>query len=399
MSDSLPTKGASVKLVIVLAITLVLILVIWLSFDWLRTGTSNCESIFQQSETQFSVKLSHLDTEGEVVLGRQQIQDLTEKAQITALNLKACCLVHDTGAIDTAGFAQCRQGGQEFAARLTELEGKVKAIVQARQRGDGEQEQQLKTEVDQLVSRAEAIADNFDRQLNQLPRAALRKNGEVFFFDDFDQPELNPDWQILQPDPNRWALQSAESSLLIVTQKGHMAGKENSLRNQFILSHNVPDENFVMETRVSLPIQHQKNGVSMGLWQDADNFLQIGYFGFPHGYNVARQPYFNKELEGQANQQKVDIDRIGGVKKAESIYLRIERTGNKYIGSFALPNDSDQPEQPLKWRTIATHAVPKFSGRPAIWADNQDGKVYSLNTSISPEVPAEFDYLSIRPVE
>src|SRR5690606_36340387 len=183
-----------------------------------------------------------------------------------------------------------------------------------RQRGDAEQEQQLKAQVDQLVNSAEVIANDFEQRLNQLPRASLQEQGDYFFFDDFDQPELNPDWQILHPDPNRWALQSAESSLLIVTQKGHMGGKENSLRNQFILSHNMPDTNFVMETRISLPIQHQKNGVSMGLWQDADNFLQIGYFGFPHGYNVTRQPYFNKELEAQSNHQKVEIDRNCDIK-------------------------------------------------------------------------------------
>jgi hypothetical protein len=378
------------------SITLLLLLIVWLGFDFFRSGASSCDAIFQQTENQFALKLNYLDTEGSVVLGRQQIQSLTEKAQLTAINLKACCVMQKSGSIEKNNFNLCKSGSDVFENKLTLLQDQLKQYSQARDAGDEQQQQTAKVQIGKLVREATESANVMERRVEKLPRASLRKKtGGYYFYEDFDRERLDPGWQIKQPDNHRWALQSAESSLLVVTQKGSVWGKNQDLRNQFLLNYTMPEGDFVLETRVSIPIQHQENGASIALWQDADNFLQIGYRGFPHGYNVRRSPFFLKEIAGRNNTTESGIGRTGGVKTAETVYLRMAKQGNKYTGYYALPENGVEYDA-LKWQIIATHAIPGFISRPALWADNNDGEVYTTGNSVSPEVPVEFHYLSVK---
>ena len=345
MTDT-ATTGANIKFKAILgSATLLLLVIIWLVYDWVSHAGSPCDRIFQQTSAQFDLSLKHLDTEGQLILGRQQIQELTEQAQLTALNLKACCLVHDTGAIDSDGFMQCRDGSDTFATRLASLEQSVEQMKMAVQTDNRALQQQIKQQVDVTLEESKVSASALQTTLDGLQREPLNKQADHFFFDDFDQSQLGTDWEIRQPDDRRWALQSDTSSLLIVTQKGSIGGNRTDLRNHFVLNHSMPDDDFVLETQVSIAIQNQKNGVSMGVWMDDDNFLQIGYFGFPSGYNVRRKPYFLKEVDGRANYQDIDIGRTGGTTQPETLYLRIVRQGNKFTGLFALAPPRTKPNK------------------------------------------------------
>ena len=55
---------------------------------------------------------------GRLQIGREQLTDLDERAQMAALNLKTCCTVLDAGRLDPEQFLQCK-GTRAYAARLT----------------------------------------------------------------------------------------------------------------------------------------------------------------------------------------------------------------------------------------------------------------------------------------
>jgi hypothetical protein len=378
--------------------TLLLLIVIWLAFDVLRPGSSSCEAIFQQTESQFGAKLKYLNAEGSIVLGRQQIQSLTEKSQLAAINLKACCVMQQSGGIQNSDFNLCKKDSSRFEEKLARLQAEIDKFSVAASEGNKQAQKTSREQINSLVAEAAKSADVIERKVDSLPRAPLRKTGNEYFRDDFDTETLNQAWQIRHPDNNRWALQSEKSSLLIVTQKGSLWKAKKDLLNLFVLNYAMPEEDFILETHVSIPIQNQQNGASLALWKDDDNFLQIGYRGFPHGYNVRRSPFFLKEVNAKVNLTETDAGRIGGVRSAESIYLRIVKRGNSFAGYYAL-SDKDSAYDGLKWQLITTHAVPNFIGRPALWADNNDGEVYSTGNSVSPEVPVEYQYLSVKAIE
>ena len=58
---------------------------------------SPCDAIFQETSLGLSTRVSFLRTEGELRIGREQLTELSERAQMSALNLKTCCTVLDAG--------------------------------------------------------------------------------------------------------------------------------------------------------------------------------------------------------------------------------------------------------------------------------------------------------------
>ncbi len=88
-----------------------------------------CDSIFQQTALNLSTKIAFLETEGEVALGRTAVADLSERAQMAALNLKTCCTVLERGRIDPEGFLECKANARAYEDRLTHLTGLVETAL------------------------------------------------------------------------------------------------------------------------------------------------------------------------------------------------------------------------------------------------------------------------------
>ncbi|MCW8107659.1 hypothetical protein OPS25_03965 [Alteromonas ponticola] len=394
MSPPSQAKNVNVHTLLIVALTFICALVIWLVYDSLRPAASACEAIFQQSEMQLGVKLHVLKNQGEIVLGRQPIAELTEKVQAVAVNLKACCVMH-SGDTDNRGFAQCQSRFNQFTTSLTQLESQVSNATQLHAKGGESALVEARQAASALLEDIYSVSDKLENEVNTLSAPPLVRNGELFLSEQFEGEGINERWRIIRPDNDRWMLQPSEKTLLIVTQPGSQVEANDSLRNVFVLNQALPQEDFVVETKVALAIQHQKNGASLGLWENADNYLEVGYFGFSHGYNVRRSPFFRKELRGKAHLVEENLNQHGRVKEPETIHLRISKQGNKYLGWYALVQ-GDEAVAESAWKLIATHAVPNFNGKVALWASNDDGKVYSTTASETPEIPVEFGYVIVK---
>ena len=96
--------------------------VLYFGYDLLRSYVSPCDSIFEQTATSLETEIKFLKTEGKIVLGKEQLTELSERAQMTAINLEGCCQVLDAGKLNPEQFLQCKQSARQY-------EGDLKNVV------------------------------------------------------------------------------------------------------------------------------------------------------------------------------------------------------------------------------------------------------------------------------
>ena len=106
-----------------------LIALLYLGYDLAKGRLSPCEAIFRETSLGLKTKISFLKTEGELEIGREQLTDLDERAQMTALNLKTCCTVLDAGRLDPEQFLQCKGSARAYEASLSDIANLVRQAV------------------------------------------------------------------------------------------------------------------------------------------------------------------------------------------------------------------------------------------------------------------------------
>ena len=111
------------------ATAIALIALVYLGYDLAKGRLAPCEAIFQQTSVGLKTKISFLKTEGELQIGREQLTDLDERAQMTALNLKTCCTVLDAGRLDPEQFLQCKGSARAYEGSLSEIASLVREAV------------------------------------------------------------------------------------------------------------------------------------------------------------------------------------------------------------------------------------------------------------------------------
>ena len=212
------------------------------------------------------------------------------------------------------------------------------------------------------------------------------------YIEDFDENSLRPDWKITSEDPTRWDLQPERSSLLIVTQKGSIWGGATGLKNQFILDKRLPEGDFEIIVKASIEIRDAENSMSVALFQDENNYLEIGYWGRSGSSPVYRAIHFTKEIEGK----RISIDAgtiFRGAAKAPDLFLlKIEREGNFYTGYYSFPDEDVRLSSidEVAWIKIATQTLTEFEGQLSFWADNRGSATIA-------EVATEFHFVIVRP--
>ena len=103
--------------------------VIYLGYDVVKGKVSPCDSIFQEASVGLTTKLKFLKAEGELKLGREAVADLSDRAQMTALDLKTCCTVLDAGRIDAEQFLQCKAKARTFDTRIEDIAALLQTAV------------------------------------------------------------------------------------------------------------------------------------------------------------------------------------------------------------------------------------------------------------------------------
>ena len=100
---------------------ILVIALVYMAYDFFSLRAQPCEAIFRQASLGLSTKIGFLRAEGEIAIGREPLVELTERAQMTALNLKTCCTVLDAGRLDAEQFLQCKAKARAYEAKLGEI--------------------------------------------------------------------------------------------------------------------------------------------------------------------------------------------------------------------------------------------------------------------------------------
>jgi TIR domain len=230
----------------------------------------------------------------------------------------------------------------------------------------------------------------------------------AYFFDDFSGEKLNPYWKLLDPNPSKWTLQTSKSSLLIITERGSISGSSRNLKNQFLLDRSMPKGNYEVIAKTSFQIQGTLNSISIALFRDDDNFLELSYWGQPTSnvtfsdgavyYDFYRTVSFVKEEGGQRNPLTGKQDKAvkGPSDSLQPLLLKIERDGHQFTGYYALFSPARPPQNidDVSWVKIGTHALIDFDGKLSLWANNGNANIYRKGPP--PEVAAEFDFVLVR---
>jgi hypothetical protein len=151
----------------------------YFAHDYLSRTISPCETIFEQTSTQFDLKLNHLDIDGSLGLGRRQVQELTENAQVTALNLKTCCIVLNAGDVDPDQFLQCQDAGRQYGNKLDTIVAQVERLRSAQATGVADAIESLRGEIASTVDEAKAVAQNLRQEIIQLEAPPATPAAEI----------------------------------------------------------------------------------------------------------------------------------------------------------------------------------------------------------------------------
>jgi len=162
------------------SVVVVALVVVYLGYQLLEPWLNPCEGIFQQSSVTLGTKLDLIKVKGEFAIGKQKIQDLTERSQATALNLKTCCIVLGKTSGD---FLRCKEGFDKYDAEINKLATSVKEAEAAKQQGNSEIADQKIAEANEGLKAVDAAAETFTKQVAQIkaksPAKDPNKTGSV----------------------------------------------------------------------------------------------------------------------------------------------------------------------------------------------------------------------------
>ena len=158
---------------------LLAILLVYLGYDYAAMRATPCEAIFRQTTLGLSARISFLKSEGEISIGREQLVELGERAQMAALNLKTCCTVLDAGRLNPEQFLQCKAKARAYDAKLEEISDVVErtappdaagASMEAKASSEKAGEQPIpvaeaKSRIAETVDEARTISKDFNREV------------------------------------------------------------------------------------------------------------------------------------------------------------------------------------------------------------------------------------------
>jgi hypothetical protein len=170
-----PEDDEMKKALITASVLVVVVVVAYLAFYLVRGRVVPCETIFQQTSLKLSSSLNLVRSRGpEVSIEEGKIQDLTERAQMSALNLKTCCIVLEGGKLSSEQFLRCKDDAERFGAQVEKVAATVDEARAAKQQGKPEDVQRKLRQIDQDMAAAAQRADELRTRVAALQSLQAR---------------------------------------------------------------------------------------------------------------------------------------------------------------------------------------------------------------------------------
>ncbi|MEW6387067.1 MAG: VWA domain-containing protein [Thermodesulfobacteriota bacterium] len=215
-----------------------------------------------------------------------------------------------------------------------------------------------------------------------------------YFFDDFAGNKLKDEWEVLNPNPDRFIVEGGQL-LVIAAQPGDLS--KDTIENLFRLDKPLPSGDWVLTAKVKVDFQTQQERVFLGLYENNQDFLLVQNEPL-YGWAWLRPEKFTVELvknaRGQTNKFSWVIFKDfkqGPYKESanslpQPLLLRLRKEGRTFIGEAMLEGTS-KPE----WVKIGKFTILAPKGKP-VFGFYQSEKVPGESTAV-------FDWVKIEAVE
>jgi hypothetical protein len=203
--------------------------------------------------------------------------------------------------------------------------------------------------------------------------SSAQQQSNVVFRDDFVGKSLNPDWEIMEPDKDRWTFMDNQFLTIVTAKKGTNAMQFNGA---------LPD-NYEVMLKIQTPPQYGNQIVSLSLSRDDSNQVSIEYYPkFDSNPRFAINPEvnFSKTLRGVFSPIPKEIKKLS---QDMPLYLKLSKHGNEYIGAYSTDGS--------RWINIGNHIFIDLNGKPTFEAYN-----WPTIWSKPPESGIRFDYFEIK---
>ena len=122
------------KVSIVAVAVLALIVIGYLIYTNFFLKSNPCASIFDQTTDSLEEQTNILRKKGDVILGRDQIQKLSDQSDRITADLKTCCILFHDDKIDFNEFLKCQDDFNHYKRDINRLAHLVSEAQGGRQR-------------------------------------------------------------------------------------------------------------------------------------------------------------------------------------------------------------------------------------------------------------------------
>jgi len=160
-------------------------------FAYQGAGRSKCDSIFEQTADRLGGSLGFIKIQGELVLGREKVQELAEGSQKVALHLKTCCIALQAGTMNADQFQACMNGAKDYETKVVQVATNIKEVKAAEEQQKPELAEQKTEQAKEAASDAkstememmemiEQIKNSIDEISRATPSAKDQINGLLY---------------------------------------------------------------------------------------------------------------------------------------------------------------------------------------------------------------------------
>ena len=151
---------SQLPLIIVAATTVSLVIIY---FVYQGVVHSKCDSSFEQTDNRLRGNLEFIKIKGELVLGREKVQELAEGPQKVALHLKTCCIAQEARTMSTDQFQVCMNGAKDYETKIVHVVTKIKEVKAAEEQRNPElakqKTEQAKEAANEAISTEKTLGD------------------------------------------------------------------------------------------------------------------------------------------------------------------------------------------------------------------------------------------------
>lgn len=160
------------KPVIAVVVALVVIVIVFLVLPYL--SSSPCEKIFEQTSLTLGTKLDPITAKGEVLIGREKLQNLSDRSEMMAMTLKTCCIAHHEGKLSNDEFLSCNQSFKDVETDLAKAVTSLDEAAKAKQEGKVDVVNKKIEAINEIVTAVETRSEQFQEKVAALENRPVK---------------------------------------------------------------------------------------------------------------------------------------------------------------------------------------------------------------------------------